>query len=48
MTQIAGKPVGGTGDIERLAAQFAKGGLLSVAVERGKDTIPLSITIAGQ
>ncbi|MFZ5793711.1 MAG: type II secretion system protein N [Sphingomonas sp.] len=48
VTQIAGKPVGGTGDIERLAAQFAKGGQLSVAVERGKDTIPLSITIAGQ
>ncbi|WP_426257678.1 type II secretion system protein N [Sphingomonas sp. DC1600-2] len=48
VTQIAGKPVGGTGDIERLAAQFAKGGLLSIAVERGKDTIPLSITIAGQ
>lgn len=48
VTQIGGKPVAGPGDIERLAAQYAKGGLLSVAVERGSDTIPLVITIAGQ
>ncbi|MGY2736185.1 type II secretion system protein N [Sphingomonas sp. UYP23] len=48
ITQIAGKPVGGAEDIERLAAQYAKGGQLSLSVERGKDTVPLVITIAGQ
>lgn len=48
ITQIAGKPIGGSEDIERLGAQYAKGGTLSVTVERGKDTVPLVITIAGQ
>jgi general secretion pathway protein C len=48
ITQIAGKPVGGGEDIERLGAQYAKGGTLSFTVERGSDTVPLVITIAGQ
>lgn len=48
IAQIAGKPVGGGEDIERLAAQYAKGGTLAFTVERGSDTVPLVITIAGQ
>lgn len=48
VTHIDGNAVGGAGDMERLAARYAKGGLLSVTVERGNDTIPLVITIAGQ
>lgn len=48
ITQIAGKPVGGAADIERLGAQYAKGGTLGFTVERGADTVPLVITIAGQ
>ena len=48
ITQIGGKPVGSPADIERLGAQYAKGGTLSLSVERGSDTVPLSITIAGQ
>jgi general secretion pathway protein C len=48
VTQIAGKPIGGPGDIDRLGAQYAKGGVLPVTVERGNDTVPLDITIAGQ
>lgn len=48
VTQIGGKPVGGQADIERLGAQYAKGGNLSLTVERGSELVPLVITIAGQ
>jgi general secretion pathway protein C len=48
VTQIAGRPVSGAADIERLGAQYAKGGALSITVERGTETVPLVITIAGQ
>ncbi len=48
ITAIGGRAVSGQGDIERLAAQFANGGNLSITVERGADTLPLVITIAGQ
>lgn len=48
VTQIGGKPVSGPGDLDRLGAQFSKGGTLTVAVERGGNTVPLVITIAGQ
>jgi general secretion pathway protein C len=47
VTQIGGRPVSGQADIERIGAQYAKGGTLSITVERGGDTIPLAITIAG-
>ena len=47
VTQIGGRPVSGQADIERLGAQYAKGGTLSITVERGSDTVPLAITIAG-
>ena len=47
ITQIAGKPVSSPADLERLGTQFARGGTLSLAVERGSDTVPLAITIAG-
>ena len=48
VTAIGGRPVSGPGDIERLAAQFGNGGTLAMTVERGTDTLPLSLTIAGQ
>ncbi|KQS01454.1 type II secretory protein PulC [Sphingomonas sp. Leaf357] len=48
VTAIGGRPVTGQGDIERLAAQYGNGGTLSLTVERGTDTLPLAITIAGQ
>ena len=47
VTQIGGRPVSGPADIERLGAQYANGGTLSITVERGGDTVPLAITIAG-
>lgn len=48
ITTIAGRAVSGPGDIDRLVAQFGNGGTLSLTIERGTDTIPLSLTIAGQ
>lgn len=48
VTAIGGRAVTGQGDIDRLAAQYAGGGTISVTVERGSETLPLSITIAGQ
>lgn len=47
VTQIGGRPVSSQADIERIGAQYAKGGVLSITVERGGNTIPLAITIAG-
>ncbi|BCA58383.1 type II secretion system protein N [Sphingomonas sp. HMP6] len=47
VTQIGGRPVSGQADIERIGAQYAKGGTLSITVERGGATLPLAITIAG-
>jgi general secretion pathway protein C len=47
VTQIGGRPVSGQADIERIGVQYAKGGTLSITVERGGDTVPLAITIAG-
>ncbi len=48
VTQLGGRPVSGASDIEALAGQFAKGGALSVTVERGTEVLPLTITLAGQ
>jgi general secretion pathway protein C len=48
VTSIGGRAVSGPGDIDRLAAQFGNGGTLTLTVERGADTLPLSLTIAGQ
>ena len=48
VTAIGGRAVTSPADIERIAAQYAGGGAIAVTVERGSETIPLSITIAGQ
>lgn len=48
VTAIGGRPVTGQADIDRLAAQYAAGGIMPVTVERGQETLPLSITIASQ
>jgi len=47
VTAIGGRPIAGAADLERLGPQFANGGNLSVTVERGSQTLPLAITIAG-
>lgn len=48
VTQIGGRPVTGPGDIEALSGQFAKGGNISITVERGAEVLPLIITVSGQ
>ena len=46
VTSIGGRPVSGPGDLDRIAKDFAGGGNVPITVERGQDTLPLSITIA--
>ena len=48
ITAINGRAVTGQGDMEQLGAQIGKGGAVPVTVERGNDTLSLTITIAGQ
>ena len=48
VTAIGGRAISAPDDIDRLGAQFAKGGNLSITIERGGQTLPLVITIAGQ
>lgn len=46
LVSIAGRPVTGPDDIDRVAREFANGGNLPISVERGGQTLPLAITIA--
>jgi general secretion pathway protein C len=48
ITAINGRAVTGQGDMEQLGAQIGKGGTIPVTVERGNDTLSLTLTIAGQ
>ncbi|GAA0300475.1 type II secretion system protein N [Sphingomonas oligophenolica] len=48
ITAIGGRPVTGQGDFEQLGASVGKGGSVPVTVERGNQTLSLTITIAGQ
>jgi len=46
VTAIGGRPVTGTADLDRVAADFAKGGNIPITIERGTQTLPLAIQIA--
>jgi general secretion pathway protein C len=46
VTSIGARPVTGPGDLDRIAADFAGGGNVPVVVERGTQTLPLSIPLA--
>jgi len=46
VTSIGGRPVTGPADLDRLATDFAGGGSIPLTVERGQNTLPLSITVA--
>lgn len=48
VTQIGGRTVSGQADLDQLAGQFAKGGNLSLTVERGAERLPLVVTLAAQ
>lgn len=47
VTSIGGRPVTGPQDIDRVAADFAGGGAVPLVVERGSQTLPLSLPIGG-
>lgn len=46
LTSIGGRPTSGPGDLDRIAKDFAGGGNVPITVERGQDTLTLTITIA--
>ena len=46
VTAIAGRPVTGPGDVDRVAGEMAKGGTLAMTVERGGQTLPLTMSVA--
>jgi general secretion pathway protein C len=46
--EIGGRPVQGPSDVERLAAQFSGGGTLTMTVNRGGQSLPLSVQVAGR
>lgn len=48
VTEIGGRAVQGPGDVERVASQYATGGAIALTVERGGQTLPLSVQVAGQ
>ena len=43
---IAGRPIQGADDIDRIAIDFKGGGNIPLTVERGTQTLPLAITVA--
>lgn len=48
ITSVNGKPVTSTADIDSLKSRIAPGARISVNVERGANTVPISINIPGQ
>ena len=46
VTSIGGRPVTGPSDLDRLVADFAGGGAIPLTVERGQNTLPLSISVS--
>lgn len=46
VTSIGGRPVGGADDLDRISADFRAGGSIPIIVERGGQTLPLSITVS--
>lgn len=46
VTAIGGRPVTGPADLDRLQTDYAGGGSIPITVERGQNTLSLSITIA--
>lgn len=47
ITQINGRPITSTGDIQSLQAQLRPGARISLMVERGAATVPIAITLSG-
>ena len=48
VTSIAGRPVTGADDLDRLAADYRGGGNIPLLVERGTQTLPLALVVSPQ
>ena len=48
VTSIGGRPVGGADDIDRVGSELRAGGSIPIIVERGGQTLSLSITVSPQ
>lgn len=48
LTSLGGRPVTGQADLQRIARDYARGGSVPMVVERGGDTLPLSLQVAPQ
>lgn len=48
VVQAGGRPITSPEDLQRAAAGLARGGTLSIAVERGAQVLPIAISISGQ
>lgn len=48
VVQAGGRPITGAEDLQHAAAALARGGTLSIAVERGAQVLPIAINISGQ
>jgi general secretion pathway protein C len=48
VVQVSGRPISSPDDLQRAAAGLARGGNLSIAVERGAQIVPVAISISGQ
>lgn len=46
VTSVGGRPVTGPADLDRVSTELANGGILPITVERGQQTLSLSLTIA--
>jgi general secretion pathway protein C len=48
ITQVNGKPVGGPADLATLRAQLVPGGRVSLVVERGSATVPVTVDLGAR
>ena len=46
VTALAGRPVTGPADLDRLSADYPTGGAIPITVERGQQTLSLSLTVS--
>ena len=46
LTSLGGRPVTGQSDLQRIARDYPRGGLVPLVVERGGATLPLSVQVA--
>lgn len=48
ITQVNGRPITSAGDLQAMQAQLRPGARLSLMIERGAATVPVSVTLSGE